>query len=123
MNRLFKTAILLAAFAGFQVAGTIGASASQSGLLQYAKDPTVKEVAEFAPIEVASWRSRRRNRIIGGVVAAGAAAIILNEAARSNRRRYRRRYSYPGRRACRIWAARCDRGRVSQCSKWNRRCR
>jgi hypothetical protein len=122
VNKIFKTAILVAAMAGLQAAGTMGASASQTGLLQYAQDPTAEKVTVYKPIKVASRRSRRRNRnIAGGVIAAGIVGLIIADAVRDEPRRYRR--SYPGRRQCRKWARRCDYGSRRSCRAWNRRCR
>lgn len=134
MIKLFKAALVVTVIAGFQIAGSVGASASETGLLQYAKVPTVNEVTQFKPIKVASKRSRRRNKVIGGVVAAGVAGLIISEAIRAERHRngydeydddrvYNDRSSYPGRNICRKWNRRCDRGVRKACRKWSRRCR
>ena len=123
MNTILKAAIVLAACTGLQAAGTMAASASQSGLLQYAQDPSAREVTQVNSIKVASRRSRRRNRALAAGIAIGvAAAVVAPHVVRSRRSRYSR-YSYPGARTCRIWATRCDNGRRSQCRKWDRRCR
>ena len=93
MKQLFKAALVVMTLSGFQALTIAGASASETDLLQYAKDPATKEVKSFTPIKVASRRSRRRNRnIAGGVLAAGVAAIIINEAIRSSRRNDRYYY-------------------------------
>lgn len=124
MNKIFKTAIIIATAAGLQAVGAVGASASQSGLLQYAQDPTVQKVETFEPIKVASRRSRRRNQAIAAGVAVGIAGLIIADTVRSKPRRARRyRYSYPGHRTCRRWARRCDYGSRRSCRNWNRRCR
>ncbi len=144
MKKLLKAALVVVAFSGFQAATLTGASAGQSSghgvdLTKYALDlnvlaPDSRQANSFEPFEVAGRWHRRRNRAIAGGVAVGIAALIISEAIRSERRKrhyydddryyYRdRRYSYPGARTCRIWARRCDNGRISQCRKWNRRCR
>ncbi|MCP4933144.1 MAG: hypothetical protein GY927_02830 [bacterium] len=134
MKKLFKAALVIATFAGFQLMAVTGASAADTGLLKYAQDPGAKQIMSFKPFKVAGWRGRRNRRIARGALFAGVTALIISEAIRSKRRSrynddyyygrsYRYRSSYPGRRQCRKWNRRCDYGNYRACRKWNRRCR
>ncbi len=136
MNKLFKAALVIATFAGFQLMAVTGASANDAGLLKYAQDPSAEQIMTFKPFKVAGWRARRNRRIAGGAIFAGVAALIISEAIRSKRRSnhhyddnyyndstYSYRSSYPGRRQCRKWNRRCDYGNYRACRKWNNRCR
>jgi len=152
IREFFRAALAIAVLAAFPIlSGTpaLAAEKNFSGLDSYALSTAVPAHKQsygdllsrsrhqsqaksglFAPIKLASRRSRRRNRAIIGGIALGLTALIIAESIRRERARhhYRDDYYYDDddeyvtNRRCRRWARKCDRGRRWACRKLYRYC-